>query len=53
MDKDNIVLVALGLEKKRDRIASLSLAKIILLLMFYRPHACLDDIAWILEPHFL
>lgn len=53
MDNRNSVLVALGLEKKRDGIVSLSLAKINLLLMFYRPHACLDDIAQILEPHFL
>lgn len=40
MDNDNSVLVALGLEEKRDRIVSLSLAIINLLLMFHRPHAC-------------
>lgn len=48
MDTDDSVLVTLGLEELRDRIVSFSLAKINLLLMFYRPHACLDDTVWIL-----
>lgn len=42
---DNSVLVALEMEEKKDRTVSFSLAKINLLLMFNRPHACLGDIA--------
>lgn len=45
MDNNNAVLMVLELEEKRNRIVSLSLAKINVLLMFYRPHAGLDDIA--------